>query len=103
MSVRQTVAGLFQLAVVAACVYGIWKWQGSRSQGDDTQAFARQACADAIRSRYDVANARVYGIKKNSSGYVVNATVTLPRGNAAKVICLTNPNGGVRDVMLDER
>ncbi len=33
----------------------------------------------------------------------VVATLTLPRGHAAKVLCLANSNGGVRDVTLDKR
>ena len=103
MSVRQSIGGLLKLAVVVACGYAIWKWQGGGSSGDDVREFARNACADEVRARYNVSNVRSYDIDENANGYVVRVTVTLPRGDAAKVVCLTNRNGGVRDITINER
>ncbi len=103
MSIGKKIGSLIRVAVVAALAYGIWTWQDNASQDGDTIAFARKACLDEIRGRYNVSSARVYDVEKNNNGYVVHATVTLPRGHAAKVLCLANPNGGVRDITIDER
>ncbi len=103
MSIGRSIGSLLKVAVVVACGYGIWKWQGAASSDDDARAFARSACADEVRARYDVSNVRSYDIDENANGYVVRMTVTLPRGDAAKVVCLTNRNGGVRDISIDER
>jgi hypothetical protein len=103
MSIRQSIGGLLKLAVVVACGYGIWVWQGGASSGDDVREFARRACADEVRARYNVSNVRSYDIDENANGFVVRVTVTLPRGDAAKVVCLTNRNGGVRDLTIEER
>lgn len=103
MKIRQGMGSLLRLGIIVACVYGAWKWHDGGSSGSDVKAFARSACADAARERYNVSNVRSYDVGKNANGYVVRATVTLPRGDAAKVVCLTNENGGIRDVSINER
>ena len=103
MKFRRIAGNLVKIAILVAIGYGVMKWQDDRSLDDDAAAFARAACVDAVKSRYNLMNARAYKIDRNNNGYVVLVTVTLPRGNAAKATCLTNTNGGVRDVSIDER
>jgi hypothetical protein len=45
----------------------------------------------------------VYSVKETNIGYVVRASVTLPKGTVAKVYCLTNTHGGVREITIEER
>ncbi len=79
------------------------KWQATGNDSSDVTKFAEQACIDEIGVRYNVSNMRPYDVDENSNGYVVRVSVTSTRGTPAKVICLTNRNGGIRDIMIDER
>ena len=103
MKIRDTIGSLIKVAVVGACVYGFVKWGPLESGNDDTGDFAESACIDEIRSRYDVSRVSVYELSKRDNGYAVRASVTLTRGPIAKVTCVTNRHGGVRDIVVDER
>ena len=39
-------------------------------------------------------------ISENSNGYTVRASGTLSNGGTARLVCLTSPNGSVRDVTI---
>ena len=97
------VGNLIKAAILLAGIYVIVKWAPIEMQADDKAEFAESACRDAARARYDVSTVRVYDVSKTNNGYVVRITVTLARGTPAKVVCLTNSNGGVRDISIDER
>ena len=56
-----------------------------------------------IAKRYDVKTARVCAINENANGYVARATATLSKGGTAKINCLTNAHGGVKDITVEER
>ena len=79
------------------------QWQAAESQGGNVRAFAENACEDEIRSRFSVTTVRIYDLKPNSNGYSVRASATLTKGTPVKIVCLTSPHGGVRDVTIDER
>lgn len=101
--VRQITGSFFKLAILCACVYAVTRWQAGEIQGDDVKAFAENACEDEVRSRFDVSRVSVYDLKANSNGYTVRASATLSRGTPVKIVCLANPQGGIRDVTVDER
>ena len=101
--VRQITGSFFKLAILCACVYAVTKWQEGEIQGDDVKAFAENACEDEVRSRFDVSRVSIYDLKANSNGYTVRASATLSRGTPVKIVCLANPQGGIRDVTVDER
>ena len=103
MRIGQIGSRLTQAAILCLCIYGVVKWQASNDESSDVMAFTERACKDAIGARYDVSSIRLYDVKKNSSGYTVRASVTLSRGTPAKVTCLANAHGGIRDVIIDER
>ena len=103
MNIGQLSATLVKVVIVGGCIYGIVNWQANKPQGDEISDFAERACVDEIRKRFDVSTLRVYAINKNRNGYVVRATLNLAKGNTAKVNCLTNTHGGVREVTIDER
>lgn len=103
MRIGQFVGSLSKAALLCACVYGVVKWQGFASHESDAEAFAKRACVDEVGAGYQASNARLYDIRESRNGYVVRVSATLPRGAAAKFICLTNANGGVTDITIDER
>lgn len=103
VSIRQITGDFFKLAVLCACVYAVTKWQAGGFQGDDVKAFAENACEDEVRSRFNVSRVSVYDLEANSNGYTVRASATLTRGTPVKIVCLTNYQGGIRDVTVDER
>ena len=95
--------GLIKAAVFCACVYGVVKWDPIDLLEDDVNEFSEKACIDGIRDRYNASTVNVYEIKQSSNGYVVRASVALPRGKRVKGICLINIHGGVREITIDER
>ena len=103
MRVRQITGNIVKLAILGACVYAAMKWQAGESQDSGLKAFAESACVDEIGSRYKVSTVRVYELRENSNGFTVRASATLARGAPVKIVCLTNPHGGVREVTIDER
>jgi hypothetical protein len=40
-------------------------------------------------------------VTENSNGYTVRASGTLRNGTPARLVCLTSPNGSVRDVTIE--
>lgn len=79
------------------------KWEFTKPQDDDVNDFAEKACVDEIRDRFDVSTVRAYAVNETNNGYVVRASVTFARGTVAKVYCLTNVHGGVKEIMIEER
>jgi hypothetical protein len=94
---------LVVLFALGAAVYVILNRESAGPAADDAVAFARSACADAIRVRYSARSVKPYEVEKSNRGYVVRAAATLPRGNVAKISCLANEFGGVEDFEIDER
>jgi len=103
MRASQLVGNLVKIAVLFACVYAVVNWQTINPQQSDVAAFAESACIDAARARYEVSRLRAYEIKERDDGYIVRISATLSKGTAAKVICLTNAHGSVRDISIDVR
>lgn len=97
------IGNLIKAAILLAGIYAIVKWAPIAMQPDDSAEFAEKACRDETAARFNVSTVRVYDVSKTNNGYTVRITVTLTRGTPAKVVCLTNANGGVRDILLDQR
>ena len=102
MRIPQFIKSLFTAAVIGACAYFAWQWHGSTSQDNEVTSYAKTACVDEIGNRLDVSNIRPYEVSESHDGYVVRASVTLAKGKPAKVICMTNSHGGVRDISINE-
>jgi len=102
MKIAAAFGTLVKVALVLGIIYAIMKSGVIGPQGDDLSEFAEQACIDGIRGRYDTTTMRVYSVKESNNGYVVRASVTLAKGNVAKVYCLTNEHGGIRDIAIEE-
>ncbi len=103
MKIGKTIGNILTTVVVFACIYGIMKWEFIKPQDDDVSDFAEKACADEIGDRFDASRVRVYAVNETNNGYVVRASVTLARGTTAKVHCLTNAHGGVKEITIEER
>ncbi len=103
MNIGGFIGNILKAALVFACIYAFVKWEFSESQNDDARSFAEKACVDEIKDRFDTSTVRVYAINENNNGYVVRATATLAKGNTAKINCLTNTNGGVNEITIQER
>jgi hypothetical protein len=103
MRARNILSNLVTLGIIAAAGYLFMKWSPVGGSADDNSAFAEKSCVDEIRSRYDTTTARSNSVRANENGYVVRGTMTLARGNVAKVTCLTNRNGAVTEVIVEER
>jgi hypothetical protein len=101
--ISQITGNLVKLAVFCACIYAVIKWEAGEFQGGGVKAFAKNACEDAVRSRFNVSRVSVYDLKANSNGYTVRASATLTRGTPVGIVCLTNLQGGILDVTVDER
>lgn len=91
------------LAIIAAAIYAFLQWRGGDLAADDVAAFAERDCEAQIKQRFRVSRVTLLGTEKNSKGYVIRATVTLDKGGKAKVTCVTNAHGGVRDIAIEER
>jgi hypothetical protein len=91
------------LALIGYGAYTAWNWQFGAAGGDESERFAEQSCIDSVRNRFDTSGVRVNSVRANEKGYVVRASMTLARGGIAKVTCLTNENGTVEDVFVEER
>ncbi len=103
MKIGETIRSILTAVVLFACIYGIMKWEFIKPQDDDVSDFAEKACADEIGDRFDASRVRVYAVNETNNGYVVRASVTLARGTTAKVHCLTNAHGGVKEITIEER
>ena len=100
---RAAIGSILKLALAGACIYALYTWQFAEPQGSEVRAFAEKACVDEIRSSYDVSTVRAYSIKENSDGYIVRASITMNKGGVAKVYCLANRHGGVKEISLEQR
>ena len=103
MKMGKVVNNIVTLAIVGGAIYAFLNWDSLKPGSDANAQYAEQACMTEIRARFDTISANVYGITAKDSGYVVRATMKLPRGNAVKVYCLANEHGRVTDVRVDER
>ncbi len=103
MNIGTSIGNVIKVAFVLGCIYALVKWEFMDTQDDNVRNFAEKACIDEIEDRFDTSTVRVYAVNDTNNGYVVRATVTLARGNTAKVYCLTNTNGGVNEITIEER
>jgi hypothetical protein len=103
MKISEIFGTIVKAALLFGLIYAAVTWQDISPVDDDVKAFAEQACITEIRHRFNITTIRAYAVNKNSNGYTVRATVTLAKGNTAKVNCLTNTHGGVRDITIEER
>ncbi len=103
MNIGASIENTLKAAFVIGFVYALVNWEFGETQNGDASYFAEKACVDEINDRFNPSTVRVYAINDNNNGYVVRATVTLAKGKPAKVTCLTNTNGGVREVTIRER
>ncbi|NCF52696.1 hypothetical protein GWP57_13890 [Gammaproteobacteria bacterium] len=103
MTVREVIGDLLKIAFVCAGIYLIVNWDTVSPESDDVTGFAEKACVDEINARFEPSSIRAYAVNKTSNGYAVRVSIRLPRGTSAKVNCLTNPHGGVRDIVIEER
>ena len=99
----RAISNLIVLAMIAGGVYYLWNWQFGSAGNDEAASYAETSCVDAIRSRYDTTTVKANSVRENANGFVVRATMTLARGDMARATCLTNDNGTVRDIVVDER
>lgn len=102
-SIGQSVSSLIKLAVLAGCAFALYKWSPIGKQANESIQFAESACRDEARARFGGTSIRVYDVNETNDGYVVRTSITLSNGKVAKVICVTNTHGSVRDVTIDER
>ena len=87
--------------MLGAVAYGIWYWQSTGGGAGGSTAHAESACRDAIKSRFDIGRVSISRVTENSNGYTVRASGTLKNGSTARLVCLTSPNGSVRDVSIE--
>jgi hypothetical protein len=102
-SIGQSIGTIVKIGLVAGCAYAVFKWNPISVQDDDSIKFAEKACTDEFSSRFNASDVRIYAVSETNDGYVVRASITLGRGNIAKVVCLTNTHGSVREVTIEER
>ncbi len=98
----RALSNLVVLALIIGGAYALWNWQFGASGDDGNAQFAERSCSDEVRRRFDVARVQMQSVRENSNGYVVRGSMTLARGPVSRVTCLTNRNGRVLDVMVDE-
>lgn len=91
------------LALIGWGAWTLWHWQFGSGAGGEAMNYAEMSCVDTIRARYDVSNVRANSVRPNEKGYVVRASMTLSRGGVARATCLTNENGTVEDILIEER
>jgi hypothetical protein len=103
MKIGETIKSVLQVAFVCGCIYAVVKWDDIKPQGNESSDFAEHACVGEIRDRFAASSVSVYAVDKTNNGYVVRASITLPRGAPAKVYCLTNDYGGVEEFRVEEQ
>ena len=102
MKLAKTLGSLAKIAIIVGIAYAALNWKDLGLMGDDVRVFAERACVDAVRERYDVSRVSTYSFARNSNGFVVGATATLRKGGNAKISCLHNAQGGIRDIVITE-
>lgn len=103
MKTAGPIGNVVKLALLGAVGYALLEWNPFVSTGSDAEAFAEAACRQAVNARESFSRARVLRVSENPDGYTVRLTATLARGAPAKVVCLANANGGVREIYTEER
>ena len=103
MNIGKSVQTIVQVVFVCGCIYAAMNWDSINSQADQGAGHAEQSCIDGIRDRFNTPSVSVYAVDQTNNGYVVRASITLPRGAPAKVHCLTNEFGGVEEIRVEER
>lgn len=91
------------LALIGWGAWTLWHWQFGGGNDGAMAAAAQRSCVDEARSRYSVSGVRAHSVEPNANGFVVKGTMTLARGGNVKLTCLTNHNGRVTQVMVEER
>ena len=99
----KAITNLVMLAIIVIGAWYLWNWQFGGAGSSEAMMFAEQSCVDELRSRFDTTTVKANSVRENANGFTVRATMTLARGNAARATCLTNHNGTVFDVLVDER
>ena len=99
----RAISNLVVLAIIVGAVYTLWNWKFAGTADNEVMGYAESSCVGEIRSRFDTTSVKSYSVKENSNGFTMRGSMTLARGNVAKVTCLTNANGAVIDVFVDER
>ncbi len=94
---------ILKAVIVCGCIYAFVKWEFDKPQDNDASDFAEKSCVDEIDDRFDVTTVSAYSVNETNNGYVVRASVTLAKGTRAKVYCLTNTHGRVKEIMIEER
>lgn len=103
MNIRETIIGIGKAALLVGLIYAVVNWKDDNLLGDDVKEFAEKTCVDEIKQRIDASRVSTYAVNESNTGYVVRTTVALAKGGNAKVICLTNRHGGIRDISIEER
>lgn len=98
----RTISNLVVLALIVAGVYFFWPGKFDGAHINQLMDHAEKSCVDEIRSRYDTTTVKANSVRENANGFVVQATLTLARGNTARATCLTNQKGSVTDVTVYE-
>ena len=102
MKIGETIGNILKAILLCGFIFGIMKWEFIKPQDDDVRDFAKKACVDEISDRFDASTVRAYSVNETNNGYVVRVSVTLARGTTARVYCLTNAHGGVREITIEE-
>lgn len=99
----RAISNLVVLAIIVGAAYTLWNWKFAGTADNELMGYAESSCVAAMRSRFDTTSVKSHSVKENSNGFTVRGSMTLARGDAAKVTCLTNANGTVIDVFVEER
>lgn len=91
------------LALIGWGAWTLWHWQFGGNGTSEMASVAQRSCVDEARSRYNASGVRAHSVESNSNGFVVKGTLTLARGGTAKITCLTNHNGRVTEMIIEER
>ena len=101
---KALLGNLLKLGVLCAIGYGLWTWwYQQQDAAGGASLHAERACIDAIRSRYTIANAKVFKVTENRGGLTIRASGSRADGTAVRLICLTTRNGTVKDISLEHR
>ena len=96
------IINLVIVALIGAGAYALWNGQFSDTGSEDGAEYAEKSCIDAIRGRLGATGVRANSVRPNQGGFVVRTTATLAGGGTARVTCLTNQNGYVEDVLIEQ-
>ena len=99
----RALSNLVVLALVVGGAWYLWNWQFGDSGDSEAMVFAERSCVDELRSRFETTTVKANSVRANANGFTVRATMTLARGDVARATCLTNHNGTVSDVTVEER